>query len=90
MTKMTLDKIQTTHELLQGNTIITIKTKLFRSNAITAAVTELKHTESHMVDNWIYIRKYKYVCILIILKTEVAQVIDFFLVENHFTLLSQI
>ena len=42
-----------------------------------------------MEDNWIYIGKHKYVLILI-LKTEAAQVIDFFLLENHFTLLSQI
>ena len=46
MTKITLDKIQTTHELLLGNTIITIKTKLFRGNAITTIITELKHPSS--------------------------------------------
>ena len=43
-----------------------------------------------MVDDWIYIGKNKYVCIPIILETEVVPVIDFFLVKNHFTLLSQI
>ena len=42
------------------------------------------------MDDWIYIGKNKCVCILIILESEEAQVIDFFLVEYHFALLSQI
>ena len=40
------------------------------------------------MDDLIYIGKTKCVCIIIILESEVAQVIDFFLVEYHFALLS--
>ena len=46
MTKVTLNKIQTTHELLQGDTISTINAKLFRGNAIITILTELKHPSS--------------------------------------------
>ena len=42
------------------------------------------------MDNSIYIGKNKCFGILIILESEVEQVIDFFLVEYHFALLSQI
>ena len=68
MTKIKLDKIQTTHELLPGNTIITIKTKLFRGNAITTILTELKAPLKLKGEQLKLYREHKYVCFLIILK----------------------